>query len=919
MDVGTLVGYIDLDDKGFDRGVSKVEGGLRKLETATTASTGRMESGVSRGFDRLLGGVERTLGSVEQQAGKSGQASGSAFTSGLDRALDAVDQVAGRAGRDAGTSFLDEAREVLRYGDLGVDVDAEITSALAAIATVEQALDGLDDERVKVDVDATSATSTIGRLTDAAGGLGSKLESAIGVIGQTTPGQVALAIGAIAALPLAAQVASAGIVLALGGALATVGFTSAASADRVKYEWSETASQLKRELGDVAAPLEDSAIHASGVARDAFQALKPILREVFADMGPDVDHFVDGLGRAVARIGPSLKPLGEAFGELLRSLGDRADDWGGDLAEAFTTFAETTTRHADDIANLFTAITTSIRMTADATSFLADRWDGFLSVNEGLHSSLLGINRDYDGTQATLAGMNTTVDEAIAAVQGLGDATTEGGAAVRSLSAALEDLFDPAQKALDAEIRLKSAIEDATQAAKNQGMSEVERLRSVQDLTRAIADAAKAEVERTGKTEEAGKAFMAQLPTLQEWAGKNAAAKATVDALGQSLGVTTVQTDKGKFAIDALGNAVKILPSGKTVKVDANTAAGKKQLEEIKRKLDDLKNRTIYIDIISRTFNREESIKKQQMPARAGALIDGGVKKFAAGGVQAYAAGGRSTPPNVASNPTILYGEGSAPEYFIPTENRYRPRAIDLLSQAAEDFGLEVYNKAAGKRVTALATTVSDANTQLGGGIKNAVTALEATLGKTGTLTTTISDVGAVGEQMTASWEVGADTISDSVQHVATVTADGVTLVSQSVDTLTMSVQELAAAIQRGAVGDGKGKGKSATQSAIEAALDAARGAMGGGSSKAGWTSAASKAAQQLFDRYGPKIQPRPPGGTVEGDYGSGGYMSDSANAFTSGKPPGGVTVNMYDTTISSDVDVSKVGQEFAFDYRART
>jgi hypothetical protein len=913
LTVGELVAYAQIDRTDFRRGRAEIERDLKALQGSTTSVTGQMERDVSRGFDRMAKDVQGALKGVAAESGRSGQASGRDFVKSLDTALSAVEQVAGRAGRDAGASFVDEAREMLRYGDLDfdVDVEADIAGALAAIAAVDQALDGLDDERIRVDVDTTSATSMIGRLSDAAGGLGSKLESAIGVIGQTTPGQVAIAIAAIGGLPIAAQVAAGGIVLALGGALATVGLTSAAQADRVKVEWSDLASELRRELGDVASPLEDSAIHASGVARQAFQALKPILRDVFADLGPDVDHFVDGLGDAVERIGPSLEPLGEAFGDLLRSLGDQADTWGDNLGDAVTTFAETTSRHADDIATLFTAVTTAIRMTADATSWLADRWEGFLTVNEELHSSLLGINKDYDGSQLAVGRMMESMRGAIETAYGLNGATNESATAVRSLSAALEDFYDPAAKALDAEIRLKAAIEDATQAAKDQSMSEVDRLRSVQDLTKAIADAAKTEAESTGKTVEAGRAYMDNLGRLNEWAKGNDAAKATVAALGESLGITTVKTKDGTFAVNALGEAVRILPNGKTTKIQADTKEGKKQLAEIKKAIDELKNKTVYVDVIT----REQAVRKQENLKAA----MGGIVQYAAeGGIVGMAAGGMQ--PHVVSKPTaIVYGEGrsgrGAREAFIPLDE-YRPQAIDLLATVAEQFGLELYNKSAAERVSDVATTVSDASTQLGGGIGQTVSTLMATLGDSGSLTSTVADVGRVGEDMTAAWQDGADLLGDSVNSVATVTSDAVTVVSESVDGLTGSVKDLLMALAAGKAGGssgGKGKGGGGYGHLLEPMDTILRGMTPQEKAKL-----ALGAAQSMLGKMGLKLpKPSPPGGMIAGDYGLSGtpdWSPGTYSAISNGMPPtGGVTVNMYDTQIREEADVSKLGREVAY------
>ncbi|MGW3352576.1 hypothetical protein ACWDA3_55585 [Nonomuraea rubra] len=948
LNVGELVAFVQMDTKDFDRGARDVERGLKAMQGSTTSATGRMERDVSGALAHMLRDSGRTFDAMTRDIIQAGQEGGSGLVRSLDRALDAVDQIAGQAGRDAGSSFVKQAQEMLRYGDFDVDVDADISAALAALAELEQAAEAsgvragdgfvrgadgrLRDARGRFVSESSTLFDPLVESAERAGGLvGRALESAIGVLGQTTPGQVAIAIGAIGGLPVAAQVAAAGITLALGGALATVGLTSAAQADRVKVEWSDLASELRRELGDVAAPLEDSAIHASEVARQAFQALKPTLREVFADLGPDVDHFVDGLGDAVDRIGPSLEPLGRAFGDLLTSLGDRADDMGEDLSGAITSFAETTSRHADDIANLFAMITTSIRMAADGAGWLADRWNGFLTVNEKLHGALLGINKDYDGSNAAIGRMMESMRTAVETAYGLNTATDESSTAVRNLSAALEDFYDPAAKALDAEIRLKAAIEDATQAAKDKSMSEVERLRSVQDLTKAIADAATTEATSTGKTVEAGRAYMDNIGRLNEWAKGNDAAKATVAALGDSLGITTVKTKDGTFAVNALGEAVELLPKGKTTKVDADTKEGKKQLAEIKKALEDLKDKTVNVNVRT-TYDSKEAraaaiARDAARGARSGAIYNRGVKKFAAGGIQAFAAGGRVTPPNIANGPTYLYGEGNGPEAFIPYESQFRSRAIDLLSQVAHDFGLEVYNKGAANRMSAVQTVVDDARTQLGRGIDDTISSLMDTLGDSGSLTSAVADVGRVGENMTAAWQASADMLGGSVDSVATVTSDAVTVVSESVDGLTGSVKDLLMALAMAQTGGSSGgRGKSGGYGHLLEPMDEILRGM----TPQEHASRAAKAAASMIGRMGLKLPKlSPPGGMIAGDYGLSGtpdWTPGTYSAISYGMPPtggsstpaatstqGGVTVNMYDTTIREEADVSKLGREVAY------
>jgi hypothetical protein len=709
LTVGELVAYAQIDLKDFDRGLSGIERGLRAVQGSATSATGKMERDISHSFDRMLRDIQGTLGDVERQSGKSGQASGNAFSKSLDSALDAVDKVAGRAGRDAGSSFIEEAREMLRYGELEFEVDADIAAALAAVQRVEDALDGLDDQRVRVDVDTSSALDSARQLVDVAGGLGSKFSDALSVIGRAGPANVAIAGGAIAALPAVAGLAAAGIVTALGGALTTVGFTAAAQSDRVKHAWSEAVSAIEADLADAAEPFEDSAIRAAEVAQRSFERLKPTLSRIFKDLAPDVDRFIDAVGDGVVRLGPGLDRIGDSFGKLLSGLSDQMPSIMDNLNAAFTTFSDIMDENPEMLGNLIKDATELLKVGADVLVW-ADEIQAALTLpvsptgaNNVFWEHMFGQSYDEFMEQAgtlpsTLSKMHQSAAEGAAAIRNMGGEAGTTAAAVRSLSDALEEHFNPAQKALDAEIRLKQALQEASKAAKDDKMSAIDRLRSVQDMTRAIADAAKAESERTGKTTEAGNAFMAQLPTLLDWAGKNRAARDTVLGLADSLGVTIGKTKDGTVAVDALGRAIQILPNGKTTEIKANTAEGKRQLDEFLLYIARQKGT---VDVHVRTiYDNPSGRKALEQKARAA----GGIERYAAGGLRAFAAGGRTSPaPHIASSPTILYGEGSAPEAFIPYESRFRSRAIDLLSEVASDFGLGVFSPSAAQLMADMA------------------------------------------------------------------------------------------------------------------------------------------------------------------------------------------------------------------------
>ncbi|WP_144070080.1 hypothetical protein [Nonomuraea indica] len=572
MTVGELVGFIDLEDRGFDRGLARAEGQLQRLDSVTTSRTGSIESTVTAAFanvsraigdgmdpdealrdlSRLLDGVENALDEAERRAGAGGERAGEAFVRGADGRL-----------RDARGRFVKEGSGLF---------------------------DGLADGAER-----------------SAGLIGKAFDGALSVIGKGGPANVALLVGAIGALPTVANLAAAGIVTAVGGALLAVGLKAAAGADQVRHAWSELGDDLKRELADAAQPLEGSLLRAADVAERTFRRLKPSLARIFEDLVPDVDRFIAKVGEGVGRLGPTLERLGDSFGDVLSELGDRMPAIIDNVSQTLDTFSAMMDEDPQMLANLVEDASELLKVGAEVLAWADDiKAALMLPIDSSVASNKLfeamfgqdpdALIADMERLPGMIARVEADVTKGIDAMRGLGDSGNEAASGVRNLNDALEEMFDPAAKALDAEIRLKAALKEAAQAAKDKKTTEVDRLRSVQDLTGAIADAAKAESERTGKTTEASRAFADQLPKLVEWAGKNDAARDAVAGLGNSLGVTIKRTDDGKIAFDRFGKAVVTLPNGKTVKVDADTAKALAALNTTKGKIGEVKDKNVKVN-----------------------------------------------------------------------------------------------------------------------------------------------------------------------------------------------------------------------------------------------------------------------------------------------------------------------------------
>lgn len=59
--------------------------------------------------------------------------------------------------------------------------------------------------------------------------------------------------------------------------------------------------------------------------------------------------------------------------------------------------------------------------------------------------------------------------------------------------------------------------------------------------------------------------------------------------------------------------------------------------------------------------------------------------------------GGKAEPTR-ATSPTVLFGEGKAPEYFIPTERQFRSRALSIWADAGKELGVVGFRKGGKKK-----------------------------------------------------------------------------------------------------------------------------------------------------------------------------------------------------------------------------
>ncbi|MFI6788613.1 hypothetical protein ACIBG4_14915 [Nonomuraea sp. NPDC050383] len=387
-------------------------------------------------------------------------------------------------------------------------------------------------------------------------------------------------------------------------------------------------------------------------------------------------------------------------------------------------------------------------------------------------------------------------EQATAAANGslgqMGQSAGAAAASVSTLHSALGQLVGLTTNAMSAEISYKRAVDDATAAVKTNGeatSTSTEKGRANREALINLAQSANSYRQ----------ALIDQGTPLSEVTAKLGTQRTAFIQLAEKMGFSKTQA---KGLADQLG----LIPGN--VKTDVKTPGGKEALgliQEYQRKLNELDGKVVSTRV--RTIYDSPS-GRAAIEQKNRAM--GGIERYASGGVQRFAAGGKySPPPHIATKPTILYGEGSAPEAFIPFDPKYRSRAISLLGEVAGDFGLEVYNKQAATTVTNLTTSVDGANVTISTSLDSATSMLGDTLGAAGSLTGAVSSVGEVGGQMVEAWQSGSQTVGDSVGVLGDQVTAAANLIVEAATKLRDAAMDVAGAIGQARTSSTSSKSKS--------------------------------------------------------------------------------------------------------------
>ncbi|MEV0382426.1 hypothetical protein [Nonomuraea sp. NPDC050643] len=660
------------------------------------------------------------------------------------------------------------------------------------------------------------------------------------VIGDMSPGQIqalAVAIGLTIAAVKGYQAVSGavGFFQNLSGSIDGAG----KSADGAKGKLAALGGVFGKG-GLIAAAVAGTALAMDSLG-DAIYGLNPSLDKLsqglsdFGKGGAPAEELLDQLGPKMTGLGSQMETFGDSAARLVSDnpfmvLGnqvagfidsfdlitlDNGKQSINNLDQALAAMASS--GNGDQAAGAFNRLAsqavaagTPVDRLRELFPKYAESLDGSIPRTGEMASAMSTLKVEVDPTVTAMQSLNESLDAY--------NAKTD----TARLTLELRDAFKEAKDAiadaggkLDFSSQMTDKQREAVIKAREQFIGYIEK---VQAAATAAGEMAGKTGEAAAKSDEAKEAILRQLPQLGALAGKSGEARERVLKLAEAYGISRADADKAmRSAKDFQEVLDKFKNKNIYIKLGLDTSEAIAAFERFVKKVGD---RSLAIALTA----------KQEMKARSG-----GIFAYEAGGLQKFAAGGRSTPPNMATGPTILYGEGADQEAFIPYEARYRERAIGLLSQVANDFGLQLNNQAAAQGLSDLTVTIDQSGLQIADGLTSVMGSLEATMGQAGSLTGSIAQVGSSADQLGEAWLAGSSVLGDTVSLLGATTADSTTAMAGSVDTLSEAIAAGQEVIKELLSGGSKGKAGSKAK----------------GSSKSSAASLALSGAKGLLDKMG--------------------------------------------------------------------
>lgn len=540
---------------------------------------------------------------------------------------------------------------------------------------ISTAMSGLND-KIEVKIKETgkrsgsSLLSSIGSAvksgaTTLVSGLGDALST--GLRGAATAAGPVLigilgGIGAAAGPALGAALGGS-LILGLGGAFTAIGVLLLSENKKISQEFGRLAADIKQVMTDASKPLLPTMRHAMEGVKSLVKEFNPIFKKAFSDAEIPLKNFIDKLLAAFKNLKPAVAPIMQGFTDVLSAIGPHLDGIFKSIGEAFSNLGRVVSENKTVIGTVFVGLLNTIPAVINAISGVVSFFGTLLGVVNNVN---VGISRAFVGATTAVLGF---VEKLLGGLRQVAEAMGN----IPGMEKISQNLVKGIDTALGKVGEWKRAAQEAGKA--------VELKANIFDLQQKI-DKAKALLNDPKLKEERKAQINADIAKLQQ---KKAEAvrllgdPALIKEYKSSIN-TEIATLKARLSEAKRELQDPELRKERRSKLNADIAQLKSQIAAAKSAIASVQGKTVTITV-NTIYNNSKS---------ANAAIAAKVKEI--GGIERYASGAvrRSTAPNIAKGPTILYGEGRDDEAFIPYDRAMRGRATRILGQVADDFGFSL-------------------------------------------------------------------------------------------------------------------------------------------------------------------------------------------------------------------------------------
>ncbi|MEU8279568.1 hypothetical protein ACFYOK_29370 [Microbispora bryophytorum] len=501
---------LGMSDEEFQRGMDG-------LKTKAPRDGEQIAGSFARAFSRQLGAAFRTLPQAEITADTSdAEIKVNTLRASLRELANKrigidIDSASALGEMQAIKAELEGLQQT---GDIAVRAD--VTRALAALASVEREVEKLDGDTINVDVDVDGAAAAVTQV-----GL---LERALSSVASVGPARMAAVAGAISLLPIAGSAAAGAIVTVLGGALAAIGLAASRGSETAQSALERLRKAAEDEAARTGQPFEKVWVTIVDEAERQLGRFGPIVRRNLEQLAPTVQTFVQQAGDSLGELEPALDGVQRAFSAVLQDLGPAMPEIMQHLSAAITEVTDAVEENPDTIVRMATALSTLVEWGGKAIGFLTrlkaaidDNATAFYTVTNVVLPGISALYGLADGFGKTEAAATTSAQATQTAAQ-VADATSQS---LTSLAAAYglagDDSAEAAQKMLDSwssafsafsdmggalqtiQTRTKASVSSTDQQARAaERLAEVQRqsAEKIERAERAVADAHERATER---------------------------------------------------------------------------------------------------------------------------------------------------------------------------------------------------------------------------------------------------------------------------------------------------------------------------------------------------------------------------------------------------------------------------------------